>query len=894
MLAVSLPIVALCGWLFFSSWKDSSPDLPTVSLPPAPPKLSHDQAIAKAALSLKPIAIPAALSITPQQKSASVPALVVAAPPPAIGSVAENAGLAEVPQMRWRLATPLPQDINAGPTKSMDWDVALHPSLKYSGGAAVSLIAPTPDLRMAALSIPTIDLNPHPTTAPTARPAAKPAAESAESVRSRLIAENLRMEDARKFVMSLCQDQQGCIWVGCEEDKPGTGGVQRFDPSAPELHQWTQFTTKDGLGDNNGYAIACDKMGRIWVGHLRSGVSVWNGVRWQNYEVVGGLSRPDTLSGPLGERVFAIKVCEKTGDVWISTNCGLSIYSESSDSWRYITRAAGLPSDQSNAIALDADGNVYVGTQCDGITMAKAADNYKTWRTVTGPDQPPLVPAGPGLPTNLINDVLVAHDGTVYAATNTGVAWSGDHGDTWRFTRGKDWEAKIVAAPKGWKPLPGAWLAEDFVTSLAEGENGSLWVGYRRSGVAKIDPRRSQCFELDSRRPFVSTMADGILSSPVLGTYGDGLGSTGSAFARQHDPDVEITHAVVELPGAAAPLTPQQLAAMADSAANAARAFAGDAAYFTDDWATGGDWVGRFGSRFAVLFAMKAPLDDRFAPYPGYHIACDLLTAGFNDKPRRWIQTMRSDSSRALYDLQLGNRREAELDDHGEEHPRTLSGPGLSIHLTIPMDMSIVSVYFFNPDGHAGNQADRDYRLALRAESGGAATTLACARCQTFWGGVYKRFIVRKSGGYQIAIERSGSMNTICSGIFVDTIAPADASEARPYPLMYEATYPQIPWPAADAHQQYAQAVDAYQAQFSGSAFGSSVLSEPFRRQLLRAVLKSGPSACTPCLLWDSHLWGPAARREFDQRMRGAWELLQLRFSQFRSKVMSRFGPDTH
>jgi len=34
------------------------------------------------------------------------------------------------------------------------------------------------------------------------------------------------------------------------------------------------------LGDDNGYAIACDKLGRIWVGHLNHGVSVYNGKQW--------------------------------------------------------------------------------------------------------------------------------------------------------------------------------------------------------------------------------------------------------------------------------------------------------------------------------------------------------------------------------------------------------------------------------------------------------------------------------------------------------------------------------------------------------------------------------------------------------------------------------------
>src|SRR4029077_19578052 len=104
---------------------------------------------------------------------------------------------------------------------------------------------------------------------------------------------------APQFIMALARDAQGNVWAGCEDQ-----GVWKMDAVTS---RWQQFTTAAGLGDDNGYALACDRLGRVWVGHLNHGVSVYNGQKWQNYEPVGGMSRPDSLSGPLGERVFAIK-----------------------------------------------------------------------------------------------------------------------------------------------------------------------------------------------------------------------------------------------------------------------------------------------------------------------------------------------------------------------------------------------------------------------------------------------------------------------------------------------------------------------------------------------------------------------------------------------------------
>ncbi|MDR2642402.1 MAG: hypothetical protein LBC74_06370 [Planctomycetaceae bacterium] len=81
-----------------------------------------------------------------------------------------------------------------------------------------------------------------------------------------------------KFIVALISDGEGGAWIGTEDD-----GVFRYNNVDGKV---TQFTTKDGLGDNNAYALAIDKLGRLWVGHLNSGVSVFNGKDWKNYDVV--------------------------------------------------------------------------------------------------------------------------------------------------------------------------------------------------------------------------------------------------------------------------------------------------------------------------------------------------------------------------------------------------------------------------------------------------------------------------------------------------------------------------------------------------------------------------------------------------------------------------------
>ena len=201
------------------------------------------------------------------------------------------------------------------------------------------------------------------------------------------------------FVMSRLHDESDIYWFGTEDK-----GVWRYDPRLPVEKAWRQFTVKDGLGDDNAYALAQDYQGRIWAGTQSHGVSVWNGQSWRNFDVT---------DGPLGERVFDIAVSPFDQSVWIATNRGISIYDTRKNSWRYEGRFTGLPSDQIQALAFASDGTVFVGTQCDGLAIGSPKNDYSQWQNIRGFDEMPLYATGEGLPSNVINDVLVAGDGTV-------------------------------------------------------------------------------------------------------------------------------------------------------------------------------------------------------------------------------------------------------------------------------------------------------------------------------------------------------------------------------------------------------------------------------------------------------------------------------------------------
>jgi len=319
------------------------------------------------------------------------------------------------------------------------------------------------------------------------------------------------------FIVSLAADRFGGVWVGTEDE-----GVWHYNPLAPANNRWRQFTVKDGLGDNHVYSVVVDSLGRVWVGHLNHGVSVWNGQQWRN------ISAPE---GPLGERIFAMAVSPNDGDVWMATNAGLSRYSIARNAWTNLTRAHGLPSLGATCLAFDRDGTLFVGTQCDGIAFSFADTDFKKWQVVRGPDALPNSDSGEGLPGSMINDLLVGPDNTIYAATTRGLARSSDSGETWKYLRGADWKDKLKGLFKpiavGEEGRQTRLPREDYISCLALDERGLLWIGYRQRGYEVRDPRKDKVLYTSASNekkefPYVSAILPRWNTGPLLGTYNQG------------------------------------------------------------------------------------------------------------------------------------------------------------------------------------------------------------------------------------------------------------------------------------------------------------------------------------------------------------------------------------
>jgi hypothetical protein len=344
-----------------------------------------------------------------------------------------------------------------------------------------------------------------------------------------------------RFIVTIIPDNNGGAWIGTEDD-----GVIHYEKDKAPTH----FSTKvydpnaitDRLPDNNAYALAADKLGRLWIGHLNAGVTIFYNNKLKYYDIV---------DGPIGERIFDIEVCPVDGDVWLATCAGITRYRQKQDTWQHFTKANGLPEAQIEAIAFKNDGTLIAGTQCYGISIFNRdkKGEYKLSQNISAPHRfgnnkrssTPLTCMGNGLPSNQINDIIVTKNSPnkeqlIWIATSAGLVSSNLNFTNINYWRGKNYSDKIHGlyggTPKDFKQEKQEILnllpPDDYITTLAEDNNGNLIYGTRSNGLVIYNPKtntRIFCNNKSAKLPdnYITAICHLPNEQYLIGSYGGGI-----------------------------------------------------------------------------------------------------------------------------------------------------------------------------------------------------------------------------------------------------------------------------------------------------------------------------------------------------------------------------------
>lgn len=190
-------------------------------------------------------------------------------------------------------------------------------------------------------------------------------------------------------VNDIVQDASGVLWLATNS------GVSAFDGI-----RFENYTVKSGLAEHTCTTIFCDDEGRIWVGHQGAGISCIENDSIIRFNEENGLSNNE---------VHDI-IQTKNGDVWVATFGGVSIYNGSS--WRTLTTDDGLGFNNIQTLEQYDDGSVWAGSYGAGINIIKE----------NGVSQ---LHMGDGLVNNYVTS-LMEHDGNMLIGTLGGLSnWNG-------------------------------------------------------------------------------------------------------------------------------------------------------------------------------------------------------------------------------------------------------------------------------------------------------------------------------------------------------------------------------------------------------------------------------------------------------------------------------------
>jgi ligand-binding sensor domain-containing protein/serine phosphatase RsbU (regulator of sigma subunit) len=152
------------------------------------------------------------------------------------------------------------------------------------------------------------------------------------------------------WVSYLMEDRHGRIWVGT-----WGGGIAVFEDD-----KIRRYDIYNGLNASKIYDILEDAEGNILIADQDNGLTIYKG------DAFVTLSGKELLPDP---NVNAI-IQDKTGAVWFGTNAGILRYSAGSVNEHIIyNKANGLKSDNIRFFREDIDGNIWIGTNDQGMIL---------------------------------------------------------------------------------------------------------------------------------------------------------------------------------------------------------------------------------------------------------------------------------------------------------------------------------------------------------------------------------------------------------------------------------------------------------------------------------------------------------------------------------------------
>jgi len=240
---------------------------------------------------------------------------------------------------------------------------------------------------------------------------------------------------------TVLQDREGSIWIGC-----AGSGLARWKG----YRQWESWTDRDGLGNDNIWAITRDTAGQLWAGNdiglFRERTS-GNGdsAAWEEFKLGRQHRTLDSIAG------------DSDGTLWVGSSSGLlARVTPSSRTVRVYSAADGLENQDVFQVLIDSSRTLWVSTR-GGLFKADLTVRPFHFSQIDLPD----TGEAPGV------RLLLDHKKQL---------WVGGRGFLLRLSKSGEWHK--FTTRDGVKPIP--------IRRLAETPDGVIWVGYFGTSIARL------------------------------------------------------------------------------------------------------------------------------------------------------------------------------------------------------------------------------------------------------------------------------------------------------------------------------------------------------------------------------------------------------------------------
>lgn len=152
-------------------------------------------------------------------------------------------------------------------------------------------------------------------------------------------------------IWSITEDRAGNLWIGT-----GGGGISILDQNSGKFTQILHDPADPAsLGDTDIFSMYEDEKGSMWIGTFGSGLD--------KYEPETGLFTHYRVSDGLPNNVIYGILEDQLGNLWLSTNLGLSQFDPDEENFKNFDASDGLQSNEFNvgAYLIDHEGMMFFG-----------------------------------------------------------------------------------------------------------------------------------------------------------------------------------------------------------------------------------------------------------------------------------------------------------------------------------------------------------------------------------------------------------------------------------------------------------------------------------------------------------------------------------------------------